>query len=161
MVKMEIRSFTISFARMKAKKRKDHEKILTKEAERLQKLIDVQPASDNINYYTEIRNQLERISLDRARGACIRSKVRWHEFGERSSKYLFNLEKRYYENKFITSLTKDNESCITDPKEILEEQSRFYSKLYSSQNPQLNDPRFNLFFTSDMIKTLDDEQKES
>ena len=35
MVKMEIRS----------KKRKDHEKILTQEAERLQKLIDVQPNS--------------------------------------------------------------------------------------------------------------------
>ena len=76
MVKMEIRSFTISFAKTKAKKRKDYEKILTQEAERLQKLIDVQPTADNINYYTEIRNQLERISLDRARGACIRSKVR-------------------------------------------------------------------------------------
>ena len=74
---MEIRSFTISFAKMKAKKRKDHEKILTQEAERLQKLIDVQPTAENINYYTEIRNQLERISFDRTRGACIRSKVRW------------------------------------------------------------------------------------
>ena len=35
MVKMEIRSFTISFANMKAKKCKDLEKILTQEAERL------------------------------------------------------------------------------------------------------------------------------
>ena len=35
MVKMEIRSFTISFAKMKAKKRKDHERILTQETERL------------------------------------------------------------------------------------------------------------------------------
>ena len=49
--------------------------ILTQEAERLQKLIDVQPTADNINYYTEIRNQLERISFNRARGACIHSKV--------------------------------------------------------------------------------------
>ena len=160
MVKMEIRSFTISFAKMKAKKRKDHEKILA-EAERLQKLIDVQPTADNVNCYTEIRNQLERISFDRARGACIRSKARWYEFGERSSKYFLNLEKRNYENKFITRLTRDDESCITDPKEILEEQRRFYSKLYSSQNPRVNDPRFNSLFTGDMIKTLDAEQKES
>ncbi|KAK2559009.1 hypothetical protein P5673_018637 [Acropora cervicornis] len=35
MVKMEIRSFTISFAKVKAKKREDYEKILTQEAERL------------------------------------------------------------------------------------------------------------------------------
>ena len=112
-------------------------------------------------YYTEIRNQLEGISFDRARSACIRSKVRWHEFGERSSKYFLNLEKRNYENKFITRLTKDDESCLTDPKEVLEEQRRFYSTLYSSQNPRVNDPRFNLLFTGDMIKTLDNEQKES
>ena len=158
---MEIRSFTISFAKIKAKKRKDHEKILTQEAERLQKLIDVLPTADNINYYTEIRNQLERISFDRARGACIRSKVQWHEFGERSSKYFFNLEKRNYENKFITRLTKDDESCLTDPKEVLEEQRRFYSKLYSSQNPRVNDPRFNLLFTGVMIKKLGNEQKET
>ena len=46
--------------------------ILTQEAERLQKLIDVQPTADNINnYYTEIRNQLERISFDRAAPAFI------------------------------------------------------------------------------------------
>ena len=106
---------------------------MRKEAERLHKLIDVQPTADNINYYTEIRNQLERISFDRARGACIRSKVRWHEFGERNSKYFLSLEKRNYENKFITRLTKDDESFLTDPKEVLEEQRRFYNKLYSSQ----------------------------
>ena len=63
--------------------------------------------------------------------AFVSSKVRWHEFGERSSKYFLNLEKRNYENKFITRLTRDDESCVTDPKEILEEQRRFYSKLYS------------------------------
>ena len=56
---------------------------------------------------------------------------------------------------------RDDESCITDPKEILEEQRRFYSKLYSSQNPRVNDPRFNSLFTDDMIKTLDEERKES
>ena len=91
--------------------------------------------------------------------AFVSSKVRWHEFGERSSKYFLNLEKRNYENKFITRLTRDDESCVTDPKEILEEQRRLYSKLYSSQNPRVNDPRFNSLFTGDMIKTLDDEQK--
>ena len=31
--KMEIRSFTISFSKVKAKKREDYEKILTQEAE--------------------------------------------------------------------------------------------------------------------------------
>jgi len=51
-------------------------------------------------------------SLSTARGTCIRFKVQWHEFGERSSEYFLNLEKRTYENKFIARLTKDDESCV-------------------------------------------------
>ena len=56
MVKMEIRSFTMCFAKIKAKRREDQEKILTQGVGRLQKLIDVQPTTDNINCKTEIRN---------------------------------------------------------------------------------------------------------
>ena len=40
MVKMEIRSFTITFTKTKEKKCRDQEKFLTKEAERLQNLVD-------------------------------------------------------------------------------------------------------------------------
>ena len=66
-----------------------------------------------------------------------------------SSKYFLNLERRKYESKCITIL-------ITDPKEILREQKRYYQLLYSSQNPQVNDPKFDVFFDNDKIKTLDD-----
>ena len=48
-----MRSFTISFAKIKAKQREDHDNILTQEAERLEKLIHVQQ-----QLITEIRNQL-------------------------------------------------------------------------------------------------------
>ena len=40
-------------------------------------------------------------------------------------KIFLTLEKRNYENIFITRLTKDNDSCITDPKEILENKGDF------------------------------------
>ena len=48
----------------KANTRGKHGKALTQEAERLLELIDVQPTTANINYYTEIRNQIHRISFD-------------------------------------------------------------------------------------------------
>ena len=57
-------------------------------------------------------------------------------------------------------MTKDDKSTITDPKEILEEQRRYYDNLYSSLNPQVEDPKFNLFFENDSIKKLDKNQKE-
>ena len=91
----------------------------------------------------------------------MRSKARCHEFGERSSKYFLNLERRNYKNKCITSLIKESGSSITDPKDILKEQKRFYQFLYSSQNPQVNDPKFELFFDNDKLEKLNDEQRKN
>ena len=92
--------------------------------------------------------------FDRTRGAqaCVRP------FGERSSKYFLNLEKRNYENKCITSLTKDDKSTVSDPKKFSRSKDE---DLYSSHNPQLKDPKFNLFFENEIIKKLDEHQKES
>jgi len=87
----------------------------------------------------------------------MRSEARWHEFGERSSKYFLNLKRRNYENKCSTSLI----SSITDPKEILKEQKRFYQILYSSQNPQVNNPKFDVFFDNEKVEKLNDEQRKN
>ena len=85
------------------------------------------------------------------------SKACWHEFlkyFKQSLKYFLNLERRNYENKCITSLIIESGSSITDPKEILKEQKRYYQFLYSSQNPQVNNPKFD----NDKIKKLNHEQ---
>ena len=45
-----------------------------------------------------------------------------------------------------------------DLKEILKEQKSFYQILYSSQNPQVNDSKFDVFFDNDKVEKLNDEQ---
>ena len=70
------------------------------------------------------------------------------------------LKKRNYENKRITSFKRDNGSSTSDPEEVLQEQKNCYQNLYSSQNPQVDDSRFNKFFQNETIKTLDNDQKE-
>ena len=139
---------------------KDCEEDLTQEVSRLENIVENRPSPEALQKYTKVKNELEKISYDRARGTRVRSKVCWHEFGERSSKYFRNLERRNYENKCITSLIKENGSSITDPKELLKEQNRFYQFLYSSQNPRVNDPKFDVFFDNDKIKKLNDEQRK-
>ena len=58
--------------------------------------------------------------------------AKWVEEGEKNTKYFLNLEKRNYNNTCIKTLfNKDNEE-ITDMKQILEEQKRFYENLYTS-----------------------------
>ena len=91
--------------------------------------MDSQSTPEHINEHMTVKSKLEKISFDRSRGACIRSKTRWHEFGERSSKYFCDLEKRNYEHKCITSLKRDNGSSISDPEEVLQEQ-KAVTKIY-------------------------------
>lgn len=161
MIKMEIRMFTIYYSKQKAKARKNYEENLLQEAQRLQKLVENRTTPEAIKGYNSVKNKLDKISFDRTCGTCVRSKARWYEFGERSSKYFFSLEKRNYEIKCITSLIKDDKSTITDPEKILDEQRCYYQNLYSSNNPQVKDPKFNLFFENDMIKKLDEDQIKS
>ena len=110
MIKMEIRMFTneCTIQNKKPKSRKMTSKNSCKKPDVYKKHIGTCPTPELIKEYDSTKNKLDKLSFDRTRGAqaCVRSKARsrWHEFGERSSKYFLNLEKRNYENKCITSL---------------------------------------------------------
>ena len=41
---------------------------------------------DKIDEYEKVKRKLEAISFERTRGACVRSKARWHEFGHPASR---------------------------------------------------------------------------
>ena len=158
---MEIRAFIISHSKQIAKMKKDYEKDLMQEFSRLGNMVENCLSPKAVQKYIKVKIELDKISCDRARRAWVRSKAHWHEFGEKSLKYFLHLETRNYENKCNTSLLEENGSSITDPKEILKEQKRFYQSLYSSQNPQVNHPKFEVFIDNDKVEKLNDEQRKS
>ena len=94
------------------------------------------------------------------RHICLRPKAREFKWGELSSKYFLNLEKRNYQNKYINKLKKDDSSTITDPTEILNEQQRFFQTLFSSQNPEVDDAKYKFLFDNDSIVGLNTEQQQ-
>ena len=69
-------------------------------------------------------------------GSIVRSRIKWAECGERSSKYFCNLEKRSYEKKNIRQLKTDSGQIVVDPKKVLHEILTFYKNLYSSEVSQ-------------------------
>ena len=77
-------------------------------------------------------------------GIIIRSRARWHEHGERNSKYFLNLEKRNHLRKHIRKLRLSG-VISTDPFEILEAERVFYENLYKSRRDgsEKNKPNFN------------------
>ena len=70
----------------------------------------------------------------KTKGTILRSKVRWHEYGERNTRYFYGLEKRNFEKKTTSKLKLPSGSFTTDQSEILQEQMHFYKVLYTSNN---------------------------
>ena len=62
---------------------------------------------------------MEKIVNLETAGLVVRSRIKWVEHGEKSSRYFCNLEKRASEKKVIRSLTLDDGTLQTDLGEIL------------------------------------------
>ena len=77
---------------------------------------------------------LNLILDEETQGLIIRSRIRWAEEGEKSSRYFCNLEKRTGEKKSIFRLKNENDDhIIVNQRTILEEIHSFYEVLYKKQ----------------------------
>ena len=131
MIKIEIRTFTIKFSKTKNKKQKakskrEEESALLSEMIKLQCKLQTEHSDSLRSELERIKTKLSKIASVKTRGTIIRSRARWYEHGEKNSKYFYNLEKTNQRKKHITSLKINDYAKLTDPKEILEEEERFF-----------------------------------
>ena len=161
MIKMEIRATTVIFAKRKARQERNEEKELLLRFNSLQEQLRLNFNESTKAEMERVKTKLARITAIKTRGAIVRSRARWYEFGEKNSKYFYNLEKRSQKKKNITSLKKPNGTTTHCSKEILKEEANFFSKLYetSNSNPYLE--QFKFFFESDGLKHLEREESDS
>lgn len=91
--------------------------------------------------------------------AMFQSKSQYFLFGEKNSRYFYNLEKKRYNSKTITTLKipqKDGAETITqNPKKILEEERLFYQKHYG------NNVEVKWDFINQSDKKLTQEERET
>ena len=147
MIKMEIRSFTLFFSKRRAKERRNVEEVLQHELSNLQRKICLDPSEENVCKFYNIKFKLNQLSLLKTKAAMTRSKACWCEQGERNSKYLFCLERRNHSTKYISELKLSDETTATKPKEILNEEYRFYKELYTSNGACPDVPTFRQLFS--------------
>lgn len=98
--------------------------------------------------------------IKKVEGIIIRSRARWHEHGEKNSKYFLNLEKQNNIKKHIRKLFVSG-AISTDPFEILNTERRFYEKLYNKQNTNVNSEEANSFLNNPNLLRLSEELSES
>ena len=93
MVKMEIRSLTITFSKTKARRKRDEEKLLSSRLVQLNCKLQTAYSEDDKYELEQIKTKLSEIATERTRGAIVRSRARWYEHGEKNKKIFLQLRK--------------------------------------------------------------------
>ena len=102
MIKLKIREKLLQYAANKTKKTKDSEAELEHAIFKLELKMDNGDSSEIENFelveqLNDLKSELERIIEFRTKGSILRAKIKWHNEGEKNTKYFLNLEKRHYE----------------------------------------------------------------
>ena len=136
-VKSKIRGLTVSYASYKSKECQLREQLLLKQLQDLKVKVSETPAPEYLNQYTEIKSELEEFYKEKAKASMIRARADFIENHEKNTKYFLNMEKRNYSVKCIKCL-KTPFCQITEEEKILQEEKRFYEKLYSENDKDIN-----------------------
>lgn len=136
LMKMEIRSVTISFSKCKAKRISNREQELRRRIDQLDVIICENFSSPYIDgvlrEYDGLKTELKSIYEEKGKQTMFRAKCRWIENGERPTKYFFNLEKSNYNKKTISELWLHDDSTTRNETVILEQIENYYRNLYTS-----------------------------
>ena len=112
---MLIRGETVKYSKQKARVNRQHEKELNDEITHLRDIFVQTGANIDLDNLSNAQQKLEAIREPKIHGAITRSRIRWHEEGEKCSKYFLALEKRNGMRKSIQCLTTNGQS-ITNKK---------------------------------------------
>ena len=91
------------------------------------------PDDENIDHVKELEKAIKDIYEKKAEAAKIRSKCKWFEEGEKSSRYFFQLEKSNGQDKLWNRIKCEDGTFKSDIDSILDEQVKFYEKLFKTE----------------------------
>ena len=95
----------------------------------------VDPNNDDILHAIQrIESDLDDIRQEKINSSIFRSKTNWELHGERPSKYFFGLKKCNFLNKNMHAVINKKGHICKQQSDILKEQVRFYSKLYTKNS---------------------------
>ena len=130
-IKIRIKRFSINYSKNKTCEEKVVIANLSEKVNEYEARLPLVEEEDNI--YQQTKDDLVDKQLERTSGVMFRSKAKWYELGEKSTKYFYSLEKARYNQKTCFKLI-DEDKEITDQTEILELQKSFYQQLYQKDD---------------------------
>jgi exonuclease III len=133
-LKVRIKTFTIEYCVYKARKKHDKIKLLEIEIEKYDSILTGGKNQSIFEKRKECKQVLDTMYQEKATGYQIRSRSKWIEQGEKSTKYFFGLEKTRQCESTIQALKDKTGNTKNDDKEILDVAQNFYTDLYKTEN---------------------------
>ena len=152
-LKYEIRKFTMNFSKNLVKKKNKGRNFLEKELNRLEKNLTNFQTNQ---YYLECKQKLQNIYTKKANGIRIRSKCNWYENGEKSTKFLLNLEK-YNATQGCLRIIISNKKELNNSQQINDGLYNFYQTLFK-EKPFLSEECIQGFLDKVSLSTLTKNQ---
>lgn len=137
-IKYKIRSFAISYGITKARQERQHVTSLEKRLTTLAETHDLTATPDIAHEAQSIKRELAEIQQHQANKAIFKTKANWTQMGEKPTAYFLGLEKRRGKNKTITSLQDENGIILTNNKDILEYEQRYFKNIYEEESATLS-----------------------
>ena len=108
----------------------------------------------------ELKLKYDSITIKRSEGEKIRSKIKWWEEGEKSTKFFHNLEKSRAKQKAWDKILDKNGKLEYGTSNVLKRQVEFYKNLFTSElrNDNQNDKTF---FLNSVDKELSETSKNN
>ena len=154
LLKFEIRQFSVKFSKKLARDKRENQAKWENVVRNYEtKSSDEHGLSEND--YISAKDSLENLQNHKTAGFILRSKTKWFEEGEKSSKFFLNLEKKKSIQNTIQVLI-DNDKISTDENEISNIIKCFYKKLFEKKNVA----ECSTFLRDLNLLSLSDEQRE-
>ena len=153
LLKLTIKEFSIKYGIKRANEKQNKIKNIEYELEHIH---------DSDKERKEIlQNELHLLYEYKAEGARIRSRIKWFEHGETSSKYFLKLEAKRQANIAINQLQGNDGTIFENNDEILDCAHSFYSDLFTSTNVSIDNVDAYLNDITLMSKQLSDRDRHS
>ena len=131
--KSKIKDYSIEYGKFMSVQKRNELVRLQRELQKLEEHCAIDPKNvETLKQINKVKHKLELASLERARGAQVRSRIRWIEEGEKNTRYFLGLEKTKGNQNVMTQL-KVHDEVITNQADIIKEQVNYYSSLYSKR----------------------------
>ena len=111
-------------------------------------------------FWTGVKLKWKKFNDEKANGLIVHPRARWHEHGEKSTKYFLSLEKRNHTRKHIRKLCLSG-VITTNYEKILDSSAKYYKNLYSRKINTLRPDMLEHFLGQSSIPKLPEEERLS